>query len=173
MLLKTHLTSHSSMSGSRWVTIPLWLSRSLRSFWYSSSVYSYHLFLNSSAFFRLLLSSDLYRAYPCMKCCLDISNFLEEISSLFHFIVFPYFFALFTEEAFHISPCNLELCIQMGISFLFSFVKASLLFSAICKASSDNHFAFCISFSWGWSWSLSAVQCHTPPLIVLQALCQV
>ena len=32
------------------------------------------------------------------------------------------FFALFTEEGFLISPCySLELCIQMGISFLFSF----------------------------------------------------
>ena len=30
MLPKAHLTSHSRMSGSRWVTIPLWLSRSLR-----------------------------------------------------------------------------------------------------------------------------------------------
>ena len=36
----------------------------------------------------------------------------------------------------------------------------SLLFSAICQASSDNHFPFCISFSWGWSWSLPPVQCH-------------
>ena len=30
----------------------------------------------------------------------------------------------------------------MFISFLFSFALASLLFSAICKASSDSHFAF-------------------------------
>ena len=30
MLPKAHLTSHSRMSGSRWVTTPLWLSRSLR-----------------------------------------------------------------------------------------------------------------------------------------------
>ena len=29
----------------------------------------------------------------------------------------------------------------MGLSFLFSFSLASLLFLAICKASSDNHFA--------------------------------
>ena len=48
---------------------------------------------------------------------------------------------------------------------------ASLLFSAICKASSDNHVAFWISFYWGWSWSLPPVQCHEPPSIVLQALC--
>ena len=36
---------------------------------------------------------------------------------------------------------------------------ASLLFSVICKACSDNHFSFCISFLWGWSWSLPLVQC--------------
>ena len=57
-----------------------------------------------------------------MKCSLDISNFLEEIASLSHTIAFLYFFALITEEGFLISPCYyLELCIQMGISFLFSF----------------------------------------------------
>ena len=47
-----HLTSHSRMSGSRWVTTPLWLSRSLWLFLYSSSVYSCHLFLISSASVR-------------------------------------------------------------------------------------------------------------------------
>ena len=53
-----------------------------------------------------------------MKYSLGISNFLEEISSLSHSIVFLYF----TEEGFLISLCYFsELCIQMGISFLFSF----------------------------------------------------
>ena len=57
-----------------------------------------------------------------MKCSLGMSNFLEEISSLSHSIVFLYFFAVITEEGFLISPCySLEFCIQMGISFLFSF----------------------------------------------------
>ena len=47
---------------------------------------------------------------------------LEEICSLFHSIIFLYFFALITEEGFLIFPCySLEFCIQMGISFLFSF----------------------------------------------------
>ena len=47
-----------------------------------------------------------------MKCSLGISNFLEEISSLFHSIVFLYFFSLITEEGFLIAPCfSLELCI--------------------------------------------------------------
>ena len=56
-----------------------------------------------------------------MKCSLGISNFLEEISSLSHSVVFLYFFALMAEEVFLISPgYSLELCIQMGISFLFS-----------------------------------------------------
>ena len=32
MLLKAHLTSHSRMSGSRWVTTPLWVSGSLSLF---------------------------------------------------------------------------------------------------------------------------------------------
>ena len=44
-----HLTSHSRMSGSRWVITSSWLSGSWRSFLYSSSVYSCHLFLISSA----------------------------------------------------------------------------------------------------------------------------
>ena len=53
---------------------------------------------------------------------LGISNFLEEISSLSHSIVFLYFFALISKEGFLISLCySLELFIQMGISFLFSF----------------------------------------------------
>ena len=57
-----------------------------------------------------------------MKSSLGSSNFLEEISSLSHSIVFLYFFALIAEEGFLISPCySLKLCIQMGISFLFSF----------------------------------------------------
>ena len=68
---------------------------------------------------------------------------LEEISSLSHCIVFLYFFTLIAEEGFLVSSCySLELCIQMGISFLSPLPFASLLFTAICKAPSDNHFAF-------------------------------
>ena len=54
MLPKAHLTSHSRMSSSRWVITPSWLSRSLRSFLYSSSVYSCHLLSISSASVRSL-----------------------------------------------------------------------------------------------------------------------
>ena len=55
MLPKVYLTSHSSMSGSRWVSVitPSWLSGLWRSFLYSS-VYSCYLFLISSASVRSL-----------------------------------------------------------------------------------------------------------------------
>ena len=52
MLPMTHLTSHSRMSGSRWGITPSWLSGPLRSFLYTFSVYSCHLFLISSASIR-------------------------------------------------------------------------------------------------------------------------
>ena len=49
-----------------------------------------------------------------MKCSLGISNFLQEISSLPHSVVFLYLFSLITEEGFLISSSySLELCIQI------------------------------------------------------------
>ena len=88
MLPKAHLTSHSRMSGSRWVSTPLWLFGSWRSFLYSS-VYSYHLFLIPSASVRSI--SVLYCAHLCMKCSLGISHFLEES---FPFFCFPLFLCI-------------------------------------------------------------------------------
>ena len=55
MFPKAHLTSHSRMSGSRWVITTLWLTGSLRSVLHSFSAYSYYLFLISSAHFRSTL----------------------------------------------------------------------------------------------------------------------
>ena len=57
--------------------------------------------------------------------------------------------SLITEEGFLITPCySLELCIQMGVSSFSHLPFTNLLFTVICKASSDNYFAFCISFLW-------------------------
>ena len=69
MLYKAHLTSCSKMSGSRWVITPLWLSGSWRSFLYSSSVSSCHLFLILLLLlgpYHLcpLLSSSLHEMFP-------------------------------------------------------------------------------------------------------------
>jgi len=91
MLPKVHLTSQSRMSGCRWMITPLWLPRLLKSFLYTSSVYSCQLFLISSASF-----SALYWVHLCMKCSLGTSNFLEEFFRLSHSIVFLYLFALIT-----------------------------------------------------------------------------
>ena len=85
--------------------------------------------------------SVLYCAHLCMKCSLGISNFLEEISSFSHSIVFLYFFALITEEGFLISPCYFFETLPSDLSFS-PLPLASLLSSAVCKTSSDNHFAF-------------------------------
>ena len=85
-----------------------------------------------------------------MKCSLGISNFLEEISRISHSIIFLYFFALITEEGFLIFPCySLELCIQMVYLSFSPLPFMSLLFTTICKASSDNHLAFLRFFSLG------------------------
>ena len=69
MLSKAHLTSHSGMSGSRWVITPSWYSGSLRSVLHSSSMYSCHLFLISSASVRPccfcpLLWPSLHEMFP-------------------------------------------------------------------------------------------------------------
>ena len=135
MLSKAPLTSHSRMSGSRWVTTPSRLSELWRSFFVLFFCIFLPPLLNIFCFCQVHTISVLYCAHFCMKSSLGISNFLEEISILSHFIVFLYFFALITEEGFLISPCySLEL--PSPLPFI------SLLFTAICKASSDNHFGF-------------------------------
>ena len=78
-----------------------------------------------------------------MKYLHGISNFLDDISSFPHFIVSLHFFALITEEGFLISPCySLELCIQMDMSFIFSFAFLFSSFLSFFKTFSDNNFAF-------------------------------
>ena len=69
MLPKALLTSHSRMSDSSWATTPSWFSGSLRSFLYSSSVYSCHPFLISFASVRfyhfcLLSCPSLHEIFP-------------------------------------------------------------------------------------------------------------
>ena len=163
MLPKAHLTSCSRISGSRWMTTSWWLSRSLRAFLYSS-VYSWHLFLASLLllgpyFFCLLSCQSLHEMSP------GISNFLEEICSLSHSTVFLYFFALFIEDLF-ISPILWNSAFSWIYLSLSSLPFTSLLCLAICKTSSDNHFAF-LHFSLGWILCSPLLQCYKPSSIVL------
>ena len=92
MLPKTHLTSHSRMSGSRWVITPLWLSGSWRSLLYSSSVYSCQLFLISSASVRSVL-------YPFFLVLIFAWNIPFVSLSLEESLVFP--ILLFSSVSLH------------------------------------------------------------------------
>ena len=140
MLPKVHFTSSSRMSGSRWVITPWGLSGSWRSFLYSSSVYSCHLFLISSASVRSI--SFLSFTVPIFAWDVPLVSLIFLKTSL----VFP--ILLFPSISLHWSLMKaFQSLILLNsafrwVSFLLSFALASLPFSAICKASSDNHFAF-------------------------------
>ena len=172
MLPKAHLTSHSRMSGCRWVITPLWLCGSLRPFLHSSSVYSCHVFLISYASARSI--SILSFIVPIFAWNFPLVSLIFLQSS----IVFP--ILLFSSITLHHSPRKALLslfAILWNSAFRWVYLHfsplpfTSLPFSAICKASFDNRFTLCISLSWGWFWSLLPVQCFKPPSIVLEALC--
>ena len=98
-----------------------------------------------------------------MKGSFGISDFLEEIPSLSHSVVFLYFFALITEEDCLISSCySLELCIQMFISFLFSFAFLCWLATNISSSVKSLFISIapllvgCLSFCY---WVIKV--CHT------------
>ena len=139
MLSKAHLTSHSRMSGSRWVITPSWLSGSWSSFLYSSSVYSCHLYLIYSVCYVHTISI-FYWAHLCMKCSLGISNFLEVISVLSHSVVFLYSLHWSLRKAF---LSLLDILCNSAFKWLYPFCAFCFSsFTAIYKGSSDRHFAF-------------------------------
>ena len=105
--------------------------------------------------------SVLYHAHACMRCPLDISNFLRSL-------LFP--ILLFSSTSFHNSLKKVFLsllAILWNSAFswvcfsLSSLLFAPVLSSAMCKASSDYHFAFLNSFSLGWFWLLPPVRFET------------
>ena len=121
MLSKAHLTSHSRMSGSRSVTTPSWLSGLWRSFLYSSSVYSYHLFLISSASVRSIPFLTFIEPIYSWNVPLVSLIFLKR-SLVFPFCCFPLF--LCTDGWGRLSYLFLLFFGTLhsdAISFLFSF----------------------------------------------------
>ena len=117
---------------------------------YSSSVYSCHLFLISSASIRFFPFLSFIVSL-CMKCSLGISNFLEEISSLSHAIAFLYYFALITEEGFLISLLFFGTLHSYGYIFPFLLFFSLLFFSQLfVRPPQTAILLFCISFLWGW-----------------------
>ena len=146
---KVHLTSHSRMSDSRWVITPSWLSGSWRSFLYSSSVYFCHLFLISSVYVRSIIFLSFIEPIFAWNVPLVSLIFLKRS------VVFP--ILLFSSISLHwsLSKAFLSLLAILWNSackweyLSFSLLFASLLFTAICKASSDNHFPSLHFFSMG------------------------
>ena len=143
MFYKACLTLHSRMSGSRWVITPLWLSGSWRSFLYSSSMYSCHLFLMSYASVRSKLF--LYLIVPIFAWNISLLSLIFLQRSLVFLIL------LFSSISLHwpLKKVFLTLLVIFWNSafryFYLSFSPlslASLLFSAICKSSSDHYFVF-------------------------------
>ena len=151
MLPKAHLTLCSKMSGSRWVITPLWLSGSWRSFLYSSSLYSCHL---------LLISSASVRSIPFASFIVSIfawNVFLVSLTLLKRSLVF--LILLFSSIYFHCSlkKAFLSLLAIFGTlhsdGCIFSFVPClSLLlyFQPFVSSSQTTILPFCISFSWGY-----------------------
>jgi len=171
MLPKAQLTSHSRMSGSRRVITPSWLSGSWRSFLYSSSVYSHHLFLIYSDSVRSILFLSFIEPIFAWNGPLVSLIFLKRS------LVFP--ILLFSSISLHWSLRKAFLSLLAILwnsdfsGYIFSFLLClSLLFFSqlFVRPPQTAILPFCISFSWGWSWSLPPVWCHEPPSIVLQAL---
>ena len=142
MLSKAHLTSHSRMSGCRWVITPSWLSGWWRSFLYSSSVYSCHLLICSASFRPIQFLSFIVSIFAWNVPLISLI-FLKNS------LVSP--ILLFSSFSLHCSlrKAFLYLCVILWnsaakwvyLSFA-SLPLAFLPFSAFCKASSDNYFAF-------------------------------
>ena len=86
MLPKAHLTSHSRMSGSRWMIIPSWLSVSWRSFLYSSG-YFCHLYLISSGSVRSIPFLSFIVPLFAWNVLL-VSLILLKRSLVFHILLF-------------------------------------------------------------------------------------
>jgi len=102
-----HLTLHSRMSGSRWVITPLWLSRSLRAFSYSSSLYSScHLYLISFASVR----SIPFLSFTVLVFAWNVP--LVSLIFLKRSLVFP--ILLFSSISLH---CSLERLSYLSLIF--------------------------------------------------------
>ena len=151
---------------------PSWLYESWRSFLYSSSVYSCHFLLISSAsvssipflsFIELIFAWNVpFISLIFLKRSLVFPILLFSSISLHWSLrkAFLSLLALLWNSAFR--------CLYISFSSLLWLLFFSQLF---VRPHQKTILSFCISFSLGWSWSLSLVQCQKPLFTVLQTLC--
>ena len=169
MLLKVHLTSHSRMSGSMWVITPLWLSGFWRSFLYSSSVYSCHLFLKASA---------SVRSIPFLSFIQHIFAWNVPLVSLIFWkrsLVFPILLVSSISLVDHWGRFSYLSLLFFGSlhsnRYIFPFLLClSLLFFSqlFVRLPLTTILPLCISFSWEWSWSPPPVRCYESVSIVFR-----
>ena len=172
MLPKAHLTSHTRMSGSRWVITPSWLSGSWRSFLYSS-MYSCHLFLISSASVRPIPFLSFILPIFAWNVPLVSLIFLKK-SQDFPILLFPSICIDHWRRLSYLSLLFFGTLHSNGYIFPFLLCLSLLFFSQLfVRTPQTIILPFCISFPWGWSWPLSPVQCHETLSIVLQALYEI
>ena len=136
ILPKGHLTSHSRLSGSRWVIISSWLSRSLWPFLYNSSVYFCYLFLISSASLRSLQLLSFIVPIFAGNIPLESPIFLK-IYLVFLILLFPSISLHWSlKKTFLSLLATLQNSALRWVYLSFSPLPfTSLLFSALCKAS--------------------------------------
>ena len=143
-------------------------------FLYSSSVYSCHLFLMSSA---------SVRSIPFLSFIKPIFGWNIPLVSLIFLkrsLVFPIllFYSISLHRLLRKAFLSL-LAFLWNSAFKWVYLSfspllfASLLSQLFVRPPQTAILLFCISLPWGWSWSLSSVQCHEPPSIVHQALYQI
>ena len=172
MLPRAHLALHSRMSGSRWVITPSWLSGSWRSFLYSSSAYSCHLFLISSESVRSILFLSFIELIFAWNVALGSLIFLKR-SLVFPILLFSSISLHWSlRKAFFSLLAILWISAFQWIYLSFSLLLfTSLLFTAVCKVSSDSHFTFLHFFFLGVVLILVSCTMSRNSTIVLQALC--
>ena len=141
-------------------------------FLYSSSVYSFYLFLISSASVRSIPFLSFIEPIFAWNVPLVSLVFLKRslvfpillFSSIsLHWSQWKAFFSLLFFGTLHSNGNIFPFLLCFSLPFAQLFVR--LPQTAILL--------FCISFPWGWSWFLSPVQCHESPSIVHQALYQI
>ena len=143
----------------------------MKTFLYSFSVYSCHLFL---------ISSTSVRSVPFLSFIVPIFAWNVPMVSLIFLkrsLVFPTI--LFYSVSLHWSlrKCFLSLlAILWNSAFKWIYLSfsplpfASLLVCQLfVRPPQATILPFYITFSWGWSWWLPPVQCHKPLSIVLRA----
>ena len=165
VLPKALLTSHYRISGSGWLTTQSWLSSSLTFF---CTILPCILSISSWSLLLLLGLYHLSFIVPIFEPNVPLIFLIFPKRSL----VFP--LQLFSPIFMHCSLKKACLSLAFLWNSVFSWVYLShspMLFtsplsSAICKASSDNHFAFLLFFFFGMVYLLPPLQFYGPPSIV-------